>query len=510
MVENIRPQLNNIKAVQLENWPFDDQVNSFHDIIDQYNGANGRETNFMGNRTPVYNTAKLFASSALHLLLATNSASESSEKINKDVSKQIKKLKSKNAEIRKKAAEALGDMGPAASAAVPALIEAFKDKDYFVNQAVVKALGKIGEPALPALMTAVSDNEEKVRTHAIETIGVMGKSGLDVKQAIPLLINAMNDKSYDTQWAAVEALVNLNEDALPQLIQAMATGEGKIPENAILTMVLIGPEAQVAVPGLIGIIKNDAKKDLHNQAVSALGKIGGLAIPALVELVKKGDPRIIKLVIPAFALFWSNGLGLEARPYILGPLEKELKSDDANKRIEAARNLGDLGFYSEQIVANLEKMLESEITNEKWSAAMALVQIDYKSHSVEMPLLLKCLEVDPPYHEFAIIAVHAIASHGKDAKDAIPYLLEMVKWYCYEDVVKAAANALGEIGIASEEVINTLKEVIKDQSPLPNKEKKKKVHHDPHYNNPAMAWVAAKALEKLTGEITYKEQTPDW
>jgi len=71
------------------------------------------------------------------------------------------------------AAEALGDLGDAARAAVPALKEALKDKDQFLREAAAAALGDIGlgaKAAVPALETALKDTEEVVREAAAESL----------------------------------------------------------------------------------------------------------------------------------------------------------------------------------------------------------------------------------------------------------------------------------------------------------------------------------------------------
>ena len=83
-------------------------------------------------------------------------------------------LKSQNANVRNRAALALGDMGPEAKQAIPALIEAFKDQNELCKQqtSVAKALGKMGpeKEAIPALIEALKDQDRFVRigeTHAI-------------------------------------------------------------------------------------------------------------------------------------------------------------------------------------------------------------------------------------------------------------------------------------------------------------------------------------------------------
>jgi hypothetical protein len=73
---------------------------------------------------------------------------------------------------RYRAAVELGQLGPAAEDAVPALTAALKDPEFFVRYAAARALGQIGTrspKALAALKAATKDEEQIVREAAAET-----------------------------------------------------------------------------------------------------------------------------------------------------------------------------------------------------------------------------------------------------------------------------------------------------------------------------------------------------
>ncbi len=69
----------------------------------------------------------------------------------------IAALKDEDKEVRGRAANALGQIGPAAKEAVPALIAALKDEDRLVRLHAAWALGQIGPAAIPALEAAARD-----------------------------------------------------------------------------------------------------------------------------------------------------------------------------------------------------------------------------------------------------------------------------------------------------------------------------------------------------------------
>jgi HEAT repeat protein len=87
----------------------------------------------------------------------------------KPVTYWIEALNSSDAKERKKAVEALGHVGPADSAVVPALAGAVKDRDAAVRAQAVLALLNIGpdaKEAIPVLIESQTDKDAKVREYA--------------------------------------------------------------------------------------------------------------------------------------------------------------------------------------------------------------------------------------------------------------------------------------------------------------------------------------------------------
>lgn len=69
--------------------------------------------------------------------------------------------------VRRAAASALGRIGRAADAGVPALIAALRDPAPCVRRAAVLSLANVADPAaVPALRTALLDETEDVRREA--------------------------------------------------------------------------------------------------------------------------------------------------------------------------------------------------------------------------------------------------------------------------------------------------------------------------------------------------------
>ena len=156
------------------------------------------------------------------------------------VSKLIIKLKDSDWRVRKAAANALGNIGPAAKEAVPALIAALKNSNLIIQNSAKKALGKIGLEAVPALIAALKDSYWHVREAAADALGNIGPAA---KDAVPALIAALKDSNKFVRRATAYALGG------------------------------IGPVAKEAVPALIVALKDSAWR-VRKAAAEALGNIG--------------------------------------------------------------------------------------------------------------------------------------------------------------------------------------------------------------------------------------------
>ena len=87
-----------------------------------------------------------------------------------------KLLKYNDVSVRRTAAQALGTLGPAASPAASALIEALRDKIGYVRMAAAEALGHIGaQGAVPTLLELLQDNNAGVRYEAAEALRKLGQ-----------------------------------------------------------------------------------------------------------------------------------------------------------------------------------------------------------------------------------------------------------------------------------------------------------------------------------------------
>lgn len=119
------------------------------------------------------------------------------------------------AELRKAAAEALGNLGkdgaPAANTLATVLLE--RDAGAELRRAAAHALDQLGldaKPALAALKKALKDDDKFVRCFVMHALGQLGKEpGGENQEIVTGLLQGLNDGVAEVRLAAIEALAVL-------------------------------------------------------------------------------------------------------------------------------------------------------------------------------------------------------------------------------------------------------------------------------------------------------------
>src|SRR5437016_4111599 len=115
---------------------------------------------------------------------------------------------------RGEAASTLGDIGPPARAAAPALLRALKGEDLPLRRAAAVALGKIhAEPevVIPLLVTYL--NDESLNEAAADGLGEYGPAA---RAGVPKLLSLSTVRDKDLHLSALEALMKIDPDAAAQ------------------------------------------------------------------------------------------------------------------------------------------------------------------------------------------------------------------------------------------------------------------------------------------------------
>jgi hypothetical protein len=170
------------------------------------------------------------------------------------------------------AGQALGQIGPAASAAVPVFLVNLGNTNTGVREVAAGALGKIhccAASVVPALMTAMDDPASCVRYQAMLGLALYGE---EAKSGAPALLHYLEKGNYPEQ--AVWALTQVHADpqmVLKVLLEMLHNADFLHRLSGVMGLQAMGKEAQAAIPDLLQMLdEQDLRQDLRQEVIAAL------------------------------------------------------------------------------------------------------------------------------------------------------------------------------------------------------------------------------------------------
>lgn len=128
--------------------------------------------------------------------------------------RSIAVLQGEDIEARIQASRAIGNMGPEAEQAVPALTQNLNHGFFEVRKVAAEALGKIGpaaQPSVPVLIvTLLTDSFVHARVNAAISLGQIGDTA-----CVPALVKSLGDESDSVQIRSAIALAMLTGQEFP-------------------------------------------------------------------------------------------------------------------------------------------------------------------------------------------------------------------------------------------------------------------------------------------------------
>jgi HEAT repeat protein len=277
--------------------------------------------------------------------------------------------------VRVAAAQALGQIGPAARPAVPALLnQALHDPiEYSAGQAalalktidlaaarqvitaylpalaeqdvhlrrnacsVLASLGPVAKPAVPALTHALNDSDEIVRARAVSALGEIG---IPAKDVVPALATALHDNSSQVRHAAATKFafsMAPAPDAIPALTEAAESSDMSVGFLAKTALDRVNREAKNKASMLVIILKQGSS---HDYALHQLAEMGPRAVEAVSALIPSlKDERALNRYLAAEALLAIGPQAKEAASALIAALQ----DDDSVVRASAADALEAIG-----------------------------------------------------------------------------------------------------------------------------------------------------------------------
>lgn len=221
----------------------------------------------------------------------------------------IEGLRNPNPSIRYTAASSLSGMKAGAKGAVGALTQSLEDRAVHIQVAACYALGEIGpdaQPAVPALMRKLG-SEDNMQRCAIDVLGKIGPGAAPallrlLRETIPKASPMQQEAHLKAQLAAIRILGAMRPrvaEAVEPIKVRLASTNSLERSAAIEALGGIG-ECDGSMTSLL-IAHLQAETDPYTRiaAVYALGRVGvrdGSAIPALIKVLKTDPVSNVRLV----------------------------------------------------------------------------------------------------------------------------------------------------------------------------------------------------------------------
>jgi HEAT repeat protein len=263
------------------------------------------------------------------------------------------------------AAEALGQLGPAAYSAMPALREGLGNDFPYVRNRCSEALFKMGPASVPELIKALKSENLDVRSLAS---AVLEKLGPASKPAIPALVASLDDPASIIQAAAGRALTRIGGDAVPALEEALGNPHFHNRIGAVQTLSNIDQTPPDLADHLVAFL-GEGDTQLRMVVIKALAHKGDTSIPALRKVLSSENP-----LTSSGAAEVISDIGPKAAPAV-PELTAALKNPDSRVRRSAARALGNIGFGAGSAVPALEIAAKDPDKDVAVRAAEALTSI---------------------------------------------------------------------------------------------------------------------------------------
>ena len=310
---------------------------------------------------------------------------------------------------RREAARSLALLGPAARAAVPALIKGLDDDEEQVFFWSATALAKIGPDAHEATP---------------ELIKRLKRSGRRYKDQVHVRI--------------VHALTQIGPAAVLQLTGALGSEHSSVRLGAVRVLGNLGFASREAAPRLFDLLADDSES-VRFSAGSALGRIGDVAYPQIMKGLS-ADSATVRAAA-AHAVLW---IPANSRPAI--HLAKRLAKETNNETKVAGLNaLNRIGFDGERLLALLLPALDSEEPRLRQEALSGILSLRPNSRAAVPHLIERLAAEDPSKRKQAI---DLLGRMGYDASVAVPKLITGLG-QADEEEKRSIRNALVEMGPAS-------------------------------------------------------------
>ncbi len=243
-------------------------------------------------------------------------------------------------------------------------------------------LGSDAEDAVPALIDAMQDGDESVRTGAIAALGWIGdRAGKSVPHLLRLLL--ADDKTRVEVVRIQAAIARIGRPAVGALIAGLTRAQSATRVRILQTLGRMGSDAEDAVPALAGELEaGHSGTGCLPEVVDAIGRVGPRA--------KSVASALSRLLASAFLADAQEELDRRATRALtkigrspIQFLSEKLSGAEPDSRRRAVDLLGEVGPDAMPCASKLATIVVNrQFGGElRWEAALALSAIDPASCS---------------------------------------------------------------------------------------------------------------------------------
>lgn len=297
---------------------------------------------------------------------------------------------------------------------------------------------------LEIMKNMLTDKNPENQLLAAEALGHMGPAA---EEAAPDLVQVLNTGNEALRSRAINALAEIGP--VPLLITVLKQQDATVRVGAADALGGMGPRAKEAIPALAAML-SDPDRAISEHAAFALGCIGPAAVPELIRVARRGDGYATDSAATAF-----SQVNLKTDTCIVRELARTLGdvNEEPGVRGFAVKAMGNMRENAQSAQSEIIYALRDENNDVRTAARWALGQIG----PTAIPALRDALKDGSPRVRSG--AAFALGAMGPAAEDTVPALLQAMR---DEDrtVRIEAILSIGKTRATSKAVVQALNEVL--------------------------------------------------
>jgi HEAT repeat protein len=274
--------------------------------------------------------------------------------------------------LRRAAATALGQIGPAARAAGPALARELGRATGNTRWILALALARVGGPEVRAAVALFHDAIKTARDtdrDCYHALTVLESVGPEARAVIPTLIDGLKKGRYQRGWSVTLWSID-RAAALPFFLEDLRRSDPLLQKYAAAYLGFSGPLAKAAIPALTAALDGEAElRAIAEWALALVREDYAKATPLLWAGSRSPHAYLRRFSRDAF-----RRLGPRARGAV-PTLTAALRGKNVEDRLLAARLLAPIGPEAREAVPALEQALRDPDGRVAAAAAEALAKL---------------------------------------------------------------------------------------------------------------------------------------